>query len=115
MTNENDADAPDAGEEKPVLEDTIVEEQKESIIQQFSSSQLTYDGPVQLICPGCHTFVETQFSLKNGLLTWALVIVLLICFFPLAWVPLCINSCKDAVHICPKCRYVIGEKKLLNF
>uniref|UniRef100_A0A914UMQ2 LITAF domain-containing protein n=1 Tax=Plectus sambesii TaxID=2011161 RepID=A0A914UMQ2_9BILA len=72
------------------------------------------DHPTFMNCPWCNTNVTTQAHLKNGLLVWVIVIVLLIVCFPLAFIPCCLQSCKDVEHYCPKCSHFIGVKKRIE-
>uniref|UniRef100_A0A914UNP4 LITAF domain-containing protein n=1 Tax=Plectus sambesii TaxID=2011161 RepID=A0A914UNP4_9BILA len=71
------------------------------------------DIPIQTTCPKCQQHVVTRLNYKAGALTWICVIVILLVFFPLAWAPLCIDSCKDVEHYCPSCGTHIGTKRRL--
>ncbi|XP_054634135.1 lipopolysaccharide-induced tumor necrosis factor-alpha factor homolog [Dunckerocampus dactyliophorus] len=61
------------------------------------------DLPGQMTCPNCHTTGITLVQYKNGTLTWILIAVLLVLFWPLCLIPLCIKSCKDVKHSCATC------------
>uniref|UniRef100_A0A3Q1F4G2 LITAF domain-containing protein n=1 Tax=Acanthochromis polyacanthus TaxID=80966 RepID=A0A3Q1F4G2_9TELE len=65
------------------------------------------DGPVQTVCPKCHQSVLSKYNI----LTLAAVLssfVLGCCL-----VPFCVNRLKDATHICPSCKTVLGVYKRL--
>jgi lipopolysaccharide-induced tumor necrosis factor-alpha factor len=74
--------------------------------------------PCSVICPVCHKQVTTSISYKAGpSVKWIVFYLILIgfCFHPM-WlgfclIPLCIKSCKDVVHVCPKCKTEIGKHR----
>lgn len=59
--------------------------------------------------------IRTRQSFKSGRLTWFLVFIILLLFFPLAFVPFLIDSCKDVRHYCPKCNMLLSVKKRFFF
>ncbi|CAI2357916.1 unnamed protein product [Caenorhabditis sp. 36 PRJEB53466] len=62
-------------------------------------------------CYSCGKFVHTLPKFVIGTLTWIVFVLVFICFFPLAFVPFCLDSCKDAHHYCPRCNALLGIKK----
>ncbi|KAG8178670.1 hypothetical protein JTE90_025592 [Oedothorax gibbosus] len=71
------------------------------------------DYPMQVTCGNCQKTINTTTTEENGLLVWIAIIVILIVFFPLAWVPLVSSSCKDVSHYCPSCGAKLGIYKRL--
>ncbi|CAF0730625.1 unnamed protein product [Adineta steineri] len=70
--------------------------------------------PMQCTCPHCRLQIVTRTESKIGLLTWLLCCGLL--FFglwPCAFIPFCVDECKDTVHYCPNCSAVLGVGKKL--
>jgi lipopolysaccharide-induced tumor necrosis factor-alpha factor len=65
--------------------------------------------PVQTTCPNCHASIVTTVMYQVGGLTWLIFAIL--CFvgcWICAFIPFCVDDCKDAVHSCPNCQAVIG-------
>ncbi|CAB3400019.1 unnamed protein product [Caenorhabditis bovis] len=62
-------------------------------------------------CPKCARTVYTVPKFVTGTLTWIIFVLIVICFFPLAFTPFCIDSCKDAEHYCPRCNTLLGIRK----
>ncbi|KAK6113159.1 LITAF-like zinc ribbon domain family protein [Brugia pahangi] len=71
--------------------------------------------PHDEFCPRCQCRIRTKQSHKSGRLTWLLVFIILILFFPIAFVPFLIDSCKDVCHYCPKCNMLLSVKKRFFF
>ncbi|CAI5455856.1 unnamed protein product [Caenorhabditis angaria] len=65
----------------------------------------------ETFCPTCQKPIHTLPKYVNGALTWIVFILVLILFFPLAFAPFCLESCKDAHHYCARCNTLIGIKK----
>lgn len=68
-------------------------------------------APVGCECRNCHKQIVTRTEKQNGSCTWIAVIILVILFWPLAWLPCCMDDCKDTVHYCPSCGMNLGENK----
>merc|ERR1712062_566080 len=68
--------------------------------------------PVTTTCPHCRAMVTTSVSVGTGTMAWvtAGILCALSCCL-VAWIPLCMNSLKDATHRCPNCNSVIGRYK----
>lgn len=60
-------------------------------------------------CPYCGVKTRTSVTIGPNIVTWIMVIVLLLVFWPLFWLPLCMDSCKRTKHSCSKCGGEIGE------
>ncbi|KAF4706601.1 hypothetical protein FOZ62_001516, partial [Perkinsus olseni] len=61
------------------------------------------DDPVRLTCPSCRCEVITSVKHNISCGTWLAVLLVCLVFWPLAWLPCCIDSCKQADHTCPNC------------
>jgi lipopolysaccharide-induced tumor necrosis factor-alpha factor len=65
--------------------------------------------PVQCQCPNCHNSVTSEVTYVTGTLAWLLCLIM---FFVGLWIccfiPFCIDSCQDAVHMCPVCKYQLA-------
>ncbi|XP_071797766.1 uncharacterized protein [Asterias amurensis] len=71
--------------------------------------QMFREFPVQCQCPNCHNQVTSQVSYVTGSLAW-LLCVLMFCFglWLCCFLPFCIDSCQDAIHNCPVCKYQLA-------
>nr|XP_061844135.1 cell death-inducing p53-target protein 1 homolog [Nerophis lumbriciformis] len=73
---------------------------------------LLTDLPGQVTCSNCHTHCITRTRYKTGTLTWIIVItLLLLCLWPFAFIPLCIDTFKDVEHSCSTCGTVLHVHK----
>ncbi|OMJ15218.1 hypothetical protein AYI69_g8273 [Smittium culicis] len=70
--------------------------------------------PANITCPVCKHNIVTIIKRKNGTKTWIAVIGVGLIFWPLMWVPLVMKSLKKKVHICPNCKYNLGDKILIQ-
>ncbi|CAI4233275.1 unnamed protein product [Auanema sp. JU1783] len=68
-------------------------------------------SPYMAFCPKCSQNVTTKQTFVSGSLTWICFLFVLFFFFPLAFVPFCLDSCKDVQHYCPKCASLLSIKK----
>uniref|UniRef100_A0AAQ6AAS2 LITAF domain-containing protein n=1 Tax=Amphiprion ocellaris TaxID=80972 RepID=A0AAQ6AAS2_AMPOC len=68
------------------------------------------DSPVQTACPKCHQSVLSKVDYSSGLLTYLCCGGLFLCC---CLIPFCVNRLKDATHICPTCKTVLGVYKRL--
>lgn len=55
-------------------------------------------------CQFCQQTGPTRVYEKIGTCTIVAIVVLLVCFWPLFWLPLVMPSCKDKEHICSHCQ-----------
>jgi LITAF-like zinc ribbon domain len=61
-------------------------------------------------CPHCHTTnVRTTTRTYPSAVTWLAVILMIIIFWPLFWVPLVLDQCRHTTHICSHCHQEIGQ------
>lgn len=67
--------------------------------------------PVLCICPYCQHQVVSLVRREPGCATISWVICLFLFFGIFGLIPLCTESCHDAIHTCPVCRGVIGTYK----
>ena len=72
--------------------------------------------PVHLsMCPHCHKAnIRTSTRTYPSAATWIGVVATGLCFLPIAWVPLVIDSCKQTDHFCQNCGKKIGTVKPLE-
>ena len=72
--------------------------------------------PVELaLCPKCHaTNVRTRTRTYPTLGTWVGAVGVGICFFPLFWVPLVVDTCKQTDHYCQACNQKLASIKPLE-
>uniref|UniRef100_A0A0N5ALZ0 LITAF domain-containing protein n=1 Tax=Syphacia muris TaxID=451379 RepID=A0A0N5ALZ0_9BILA len=66
-------------------------------------------------CPKCQCRCRTKQKYISGRLTWLLAFIILLLFFPLAFLPFLIKSCKDVHHFCPKCSMLLSIKRRFFF
>ncbi|VDK83283.1 unnamed protein product [Onchocerca ochengi] len=86
-----------------------------SAVANYIVKRATTAEPHDEFCPKCQCRIRTKQHHKSGRLTWILVFIILIIFFPLAFVPFLIDSCKDVRHYCPKCNMLLSVKKRIFF
>jgi len=67
--------------------------------------------PMQMdACPKCfHENGRTRTRTYPSMLTWISVLVLLLLFWPLAWLPLVWDKMKTTEHMCVKCNSIVGR------
>jgi lipopolysaccharide-induced tumor necrosis factor-alpha factor len=72
------------------------------------------NSPMQTTCPSCHATVLTSVSHEVGAMAWVIFAVLcLVGCWICAFIPFCVDDCKDTVHSCPNCNAIIGRHKRL--
>lgn len=78
--------------------------------------------PVNHVCQFCGHTGPTYVKEKLGTCAIIGIVVLVVCFWPLFWLPLVMESCKDKQHICTNCqrevsllssRGFLGEARLV--
>mmetsp|Transcript_18192 Transcript_18192/g.32948 ORF Transcript_18192/g.32948 Transcript_18192/m.32948 type:complete len:175 (-) Transcript_18192:373-897(-) len=67
--------------------------------------------PVSVRCPYCTSTVRTRTKHNSGDCTLISVIVLLLFFWPLFWVPFIFPDCQDVEHKCSNCGRLVGKSK----
>lgn len=61
-------------------------------------------------CPHCRAIhVPTLTRTFPSAVTWLAVLVMLIIFWPLFWLPLVLDQCRHTTHICTHCHNEVGE------
>lgn len=61
-------------------------------------------------CPHCGTGnIRTHIRTFPSIFTWLACLVLLLLFWPLCWVPLVCDVCKQTDHYCNSCQAKVGE------
>lgn len=63
--------------------------------QGYAAYNVLGRNPQVLECPKCHETASTRVKTYPGIVTWGLVIGVGIIFWPLCWIPLCIDSVSD--------------------
>ncbi|CAD8084936.1 unnamed protein product [Paramecium primaurelia] len=69
------------------------------------------DFPADIICPYCTKMIQTHVQYKMGIHSWIVVLILLVVFFPLFFLPFCFLECQDKEHKCPHCNKKVGYKQ----
>ena len=59
-------------------------------------------------CPFCETTMVTHTKTSCDGMTLLFVLILLILFWPLFWLPLCMPKCKRVHHYCSYCQRKVG-------
>jgi hypothetical protein len=75
----------------------------------FSFLLLHISRSAQITCPNCHRQATTRTSEVIGAGTIIAIVLLLIFFWPLFWLPLVIPECKQIDHFCSLCNAKVGE------
>lgn len=67
----------------------------------------------QTQCPFCHQYVTTEVMTKAGSVTYLVcfISVVFCCVAGCCLIPFFVDSCKDVIHKCPKCRSNINTCK----
>lgn len=65
-------------------------------------------------CPLCGAKARTFIITSPSWITWMLVVVWLLVFWPLFWIPLVLDSCKRTRHYCSRCSGEVGELEALS-
>mmetsp|Transcript_11847 Transcript_11847/g.17405 ORF Transcript_11847/g.17405 Transcript_11847/m.17405 type:complete len:152 (-) Transcript_11847:101-556(-) len=66
-------------------------------------------SPASIVCPYCQQGSITKVREQVDGVTIVAVIVLLLVFWPLFWLPLCMPSCKATEHYCGNCQRKVGH------
>lgn len=70
---------------------------------------LTRDPMMMRSCPHCHQESRTRVKTSPSWQTWASSGVLLIAFWPICWIPLVMDNCKQTDHYCVMCGRQVGS------
>jgi lipopolysaccharide-induced tumor necrosis factor-alpha factor len=60
------------------------------------------------VCPFCRVQAPPIIQKKVSDVGWVLFVVLLLCCFPLCWLPFVIDGCKEDVRRCSSCGTKLG-------
>mmetsp|Transcript_2248 Transcript_2248/g.3523 ORF Transcript_2248/g.3523 Transcript_2248/m.3523 type:complete len:167 (-) Transcript_2248:152-652(-) len=66
--------------------------------------------PCATTCPNCNQQTRTRVTHTIDSVTILAVVLLLLFFWPLFWLPLVIPSCKSSEHYCRNCNYRIAKE-----
>lgn len=70
---------------------------------------------VKAKCPRCKRVGFTSIEREIGMSTWMVSLALTVfCLVPCNYFPFCMPQCKDAIHHCGNCDFVVGKKPLLG-
>ncbi|XP_075246344.1 uncharacterized protein LOC142339897 [Convolutriloba macropyga] len=76
---------------------------------------LTGSSPIEIVCTNCYQQIETEVvrvpKMKAVICCWVLICLLLWCF---AFIPLCLDRCREDVHRCPECKVFYKNKDKFN-
>ena len=72
--------------------------------------------PCQLTCPYCNHRMCTRTRDQVTGLTIAIMVIVVLLFWPLFWLPLCMPSCKATEHYCGNgsCNRKVGQVEPCN-
>ena len=65
-------------------------------------------------CPHCGQQTQTKTRTYPNAITALAVVVILLVFWPLCWIPLVLDKCKETCHKCSKCKEKVGTVKPLE-
>jgi hypothetical protein len=81
----------------------------------FNNNNIIYDlgrNPVCMDCPECGAKrISTKTKTYPGWETWACGVAIALVFWPVCWVPLVLDTCKQTDHHCIQCGEKVGEVK----
>mmetsp|Transcript_18344 Transcript_18344/g.28328 ORF Transcript_18344/g.28328 Transcript_18344/m.28328 type:complete len:155 (-) Transcript_18344:184-648(-) len=67
------------------------------------------------VCPHCGAQnIRTRTQTYPSCLTWVATGITFMLFWPLFWIPLCMDSCKQTDHFCQQCHANVGTLKALE-
>lgn len=66
--------------------------------------------PKQITCPYCHRDGKTNIHTSADMATIITIIVLLMLFWPIFWLPLVLPGCKKVEHFCQFCHRKVRTK-----
>ncbi|XP_013161572.1 PREDICTED: lipopolysaccharide-induced tumor necrosis factor-alpha factor homolog [Papilio xuthus] len=65
--------------------------------------------PVQKMCPSCGNSIVSRIEHKSSAKTHLIAVILFVSVcLPCAFVPYCMDSCKNVDHYCPNCNAYLG-------
>mmetsp|Transcript_9318 Transcript_9318/g.14400 ORF Transcript_9318/g.14400 Transcript_9318/m.14400 type:complete len:129 (+) Transcript_9318:62-448(+) len=66
-------------------------------------------------CPKCKmSHARTKTITRPSVVTWGLVVVGGLVFWPLCWIPLVLDAMKQTKHYCQQCNQLVGEVEALK-
>lgn len=65
--------------------------------------------PVSMQCPYCNANMQTRTRTFPNLKTLIACGITLVVFWPLFWLPLIIDNCKETEHTCTNCEENVGS------
>jgi lipopolysaccharide-induced tumor necrosis factor-alpha factor len=69
---------------------------------------LTVVEPVRMFCPHCNQMRTTIISQQAKYCAYASCVFMFIFCQPFCFIPFCLNTCKELVHSCDGCNYVLA-------
>ncbi|KAJ3320225.1 hypothetical protein HDV06_005469 [Boothiomyces sp. JEL0866] len=80
---------------------------------QMVVTQVFTENPQPISCPNCKAQGISVTDKSNGAAVWISACVVCLVFWPCAWIPCVIDTCKDTNHRCSNCGMVVGVKKMI--
>mmetsp|Transcript_19555 Transcript_19555/g.27122 ORF Transcript_19555/g.27122 Transcript_19555/m.27122 type:complete len:174 (+) Transcript_19555:141-662(+) len=70
--------------------------------------------PTGFTCPHCHKNCVTRTRSHPDVVTIVAIILLVLFFWPLFWLPLCLPGCQTTDHYCSCCNRKVGSRGACN-
>ena len=64
---------------------------------------------MEICCPHCNMTGITQTKTFPNLKTLLAMVLIVVIFWPLFWVPLLVDNCKETEHSCSNCDKTLGS------
>lgn len=115
--NKERSEAP-GGPTAPVAETTVNPElpiaamvvEEEKPVTRNNTLFIDSRRPVMFTCPHCKAQnIKTRTRTAPAFVTWLAAGVTLIVLWPVCWLPLVLDSCKETQHSCPNCGREVGK------
>jgi hypothetical protein len=70
---------------------------------------LTVIEPVRMFCPQCNQIRRTVLSQQAKFCAYASCVAMFFFCNPFCFIPFCLRDCKEMVHKCEQCDYVLAK------
>jgi hypothetical protein len=74
-----------------------------------SDPTMTRNPMMMRICPNCSQESRTRIRTFPTWQTWVASLVLFLAFWPVCWIPLVVDACKQTDHFCVLCGAHVGQ------
>ncbi|KAJ1925598.1 hypothetical protein IWQ60_004460 [Tieghemiomyces parasiticus] len=78
-------------------------------ISRQNPNMIVRNQPIVVHCPKCQTTVTSVIVPKTGTKGGIAALITCLVCWPVFWIPLVMDSCKDEVHLCPTCKQELGR------